>query len=77
MNLRILKARKSHYEAQELEVIERSPIEVELPEGFQLYGGAKWLTIGYEHQLRIKEEQVKEAFYGILKWIDSCHFVVQ
>ncbi len=30
-------------------------MEVKVPEGFQLYGGAKWLTIGYENQLQIKE----------------------
>jgi tRNA/tmRNA/rRNA uracil-C5-methylase (TrmA/RlmC/RlmD family) len=38
-----------------------------------MYGGAKWLMIGYEDQLRIKEEQVKEAFYPILKWLSFCH----
>lgn len=71
MNVRVLKAKKSHYEGQQLDVVKKSPIEVPLPEGFQLYGGAKWLTIGYEDQLKIKEGQVKEAFYGILKWISE------
>ncbi len=55
MNVRVLKAKKSHYEAQQLDVVKKSPIEVPLPEGFQLYGGAKWLTIGYPDQLAIKE----------------------
>ena len=65
VNIRILKERKSHYEGQELDVVKKSPIEVPLPEGFQMYGGAKWLTIGYEDQLRIKEWQIHEAFHHL------------
>lgn len=71
MDLRILKAKKSHYEAQELRIVKKSPMEVPLPDGFQMYGGAKWLTIGYEDQLNIKTEQVKESFYHIEKWISD------
>lgn len=71
IDVRILKARKSHYEGQELRVRKKSPMEVDIPEGFQLYGGAKWLTIGYDDQLKIKEWQVWEAFYGILKWLNT------
>lgn len=55
VNIRVLKAKKSHYEGQQLDVVKQSPMEVKLPEGFQLYGGAKWLTIRYEDQLKIKE----------------------
>lgn len=51
--------------------MKKSPIEKDLEPGHQLYGGAKWLTIGYEDQLKIKDEQVKEAFYSILKYLDS------
>jgi tRNA/tmRNA/rRNA uracil-C5-methylase (TrmA/RlmC/RlmD family) len=69
VNLRILKSKKSHLEAQQLEVVKKSPIEKELEPGHQLYGGAKWLTIGYEDQLKIKEEQIQEAFYSILKFL--------
>jgi tRNA/tmRNA/rRNA uracil-C5-methylase (TrmA/RlmC/RlmD family) len=36
-----------------------------------MYGGAKWLTIGYDDQLKIKEGQVREAFYHILKYISE------
>lgn len=71
MDLRILKAKKSHYEAQELRIVKKSPMEVPLPDGFQMYGGAKWLTIGYEDQLNIKTEQVKESFHHIEKWINE------
>lgn len=28
-----------------------------------MYGGAKWLTIGYTDQLDIKSDQVREAFH--------------
>jgi tRNA/tmRNA/rRNA uracil-C5-methylase (TrmA/RlmC/RlmD family) len=71
VNVRILKERKSHYEGQELDVVKRSSIEIPLKEGFQMYGGAKWLTIGYEDQLKIKEGQVREAFYHILKYFSE------
>lgn len=50
----------------------KSPLEQELPAHFQVYGGCKWLPIAYEEQLRIKEEQVREAFHYIEKyWNDS------
>ena len=65
MNVRILRERKSHYEGQELDVVKKSPIEVPLPQGFQMYGGAKWLTIGYPDQLEIKAGQVREAFHHL------------
>lgn len=70
VNLRILKSKKSHIEAQQLDVVKKSTIEKELLPWHQLYGGAKWLTIGYEDQLKIKEEQVKEAFFPILKFLE-------
>jgi tRNA/tmRNA/rRNA uracil-C5-methylase (TrmA/RlmC/RlmD family) len=65
VNVRVLKERKSHYEGQELDVVKRSPLEVALTPPHQLYGGAKWLTIGYADQLRIKEGQIREAFHHI------------
>jgi 23S rRNA (uracil1939-C5)-methyltransferase len=69
VNIRILKARKSHYEGQQLDVIQKSPLEIPLPEGFQMYGWAKWLTIGYENQLSIKSEQVREAFHHLREYV--------
>lgn len=63
VNVRVLKARKSHYEGQQLDVVKKSPIEIPLPDWFQMYGGAKWLTIGYTDQLDIKSDQVREAFH--------------
>lgn len=74
MDLRILKSKKSHYEAQELRVVKKSPLEVPLPEGFQMYGGAKWLTIGYADQLKIKSEQVFEAFHHLSDYTTKTVF---
>ena len=48
--------------------MKRSPIEISLPDGFQMYGGAKWLTIGYSDQLAIKSEQIREAFYHLREY---------
>lgn len=61
VNLRVLKSRSNHLEAQLLDVVKPSPLEVELPSHYQVYGGCKWLPIGYEDQLRIKTEQVAEC----------------
>lgn len=55
VNLRILKSKKHHIEAQVLDTVKKSPLETELPAHFQVYGGAKWLPIRYEDQLKIKE----------------------
>jgi tRNA/tmRNA/rRNA uracil-C5-methylase (TrmA/RlmC/RlmD family) len=52
-------------------VVKKSPIEVPLPDGFQMYGGAKWLTIDYAEQLRIKSGQIGEALYYLLKNIET------
>ncbi len=78
VNIRILKERKSHYEGQQLDVIQKSPIEVPLPEGFQMYGGAKWLTIRYADQLRIKSDQVREAFHYLrdFTWETEWHPII-
>ncbi len=45
----------------------KSPLEKEIPENWQLYGGCKWLPIPYEEQLKIKSEQVEEAFRDLKK----------
>lgn len=45
-----------------LRVVKKSPLEVELPRNFQLYGGCRWLPIPHEKQLEIKEQQIKEVF---------------
>ncbi len=46
---------------------QKSPLEREIPEKWQLYGGCKWLPIPYEEQLKIKSTQVQEAFHNLQK----------
>lgn len=70
VNLRVLKSKKRFIEAQILDTVKKSPLEQELPAHFQIYGGCKWLPIAYEDQLRIKSEQIREAFHSLEKyWI--------
>jgi 23S rRNA (uracil1939-C5)-methyltransferase len=71
VNLRILKARTRYFEAQIVDTVKKSPLEQDLPAHYQVYGGCKWLPIAYPEQLRIKEEQVSEAFHSIKKYWDS------
>lgn len=68
VNLRILKVRKTYFEAQLLDNVKKSPLEQDLPAHYQVYGGCKWLPIAYEEQLKIKTEQVREAFHNIEKY---------
>ena len=65
VNLRILKTKKNHIEAQIFQTIKKSPLEKEIPSEWQLYGGCKWLPIPYEKQLEIKNQQIHEAFYPL------------
>lgn len=65
VKIRVLKVKKNHIEAQVVETMKKSPIEQEIPENWQLYGGAKWLPIPYEEQLKIKEQQITEAFFHL------------
>lgn len=74
--MRVLKSRKGHIEGQVVDVLEKSPLEQDLPDHFQVYGGCKWLPIRYEEQLRIKEEQVRECFSGLQSkgYLDQAEF---
>lgn len=68
VNLRLLKKRKNYFETQIVDTIKKSPIEVEHPTNkYGMSGGWKWINIPYEEQLKIKEEQVKEALFNIEK----------
>lgn len=75
VNLRILKSKKNHLEAQILQTVKRSPLEQDIPSEWQLYGGCKWLPIPYSKQLEIKNEQIHEAFYPILKKLSEHEFL--
>jgi 23S rRNA (uracil1939-C5)-methyltransferase len=76
VNLRILKARNSYYEAQLMDTVKKSPLEQDLPAHYQVYGGCKWLPIAYPEQLRIKSEQVRESFHNIEKYWDASKRIV-
>lgn len=54
--------------------MKKSPIEREIPDKWQEYGGAKWLSIPYEEQLKIKESQIKEAFYPLKNYTENTNF---
>ena len=62
VDLRVVREKKDYIEAQILQTVERSPLETDLPAHYQVYGGCRWLPIRYADQLRIKEEQVRDAF---------------
>ena len=58
--LRVSKARNGKAEGRLLEVLEKSPLETEPPcSHFGLCGGCTYLSLPYEEQLKIKEEQVR------------------
>lgn len=72
VDVRVLKNRSNRIESQLLRVVKKSPIEADLPEHFQVYGGCRWLPIPYEKQLEIKEQQTKEVFIhhpDMVEWV--------
>ena len=58
----INKVRKGKGEGRLLEVLEKSPLEMEQApcEHFGICGGCTFLSLGYDKQLELKEKQVKE-----------------
>ncbi len=61
-NLRVLKKKKSFLDTQIVDIIKKSDIEIEHPTNkYGMSGGWKWINIPYKEQLKIKENQVKEA----------------
>jgi 23S rRNA (uracil1939-C5)-methyltransferase len=77
VNLRVLKVKKGYFEAQIIDTVKKSPLERELPAHYQVYGGCKWLPIAYEEQLKIKEEQVREAFHHVEKYWNNSSTSLQ
>lgn len=61
-NLRVLKKKKSFLDTQIVDIVKKSPIEIDNPTNkYWMSGGWKWINIPYEEQLKIKEEQIKES----------------
>jgi 23S rRNA (uracil1939-C5)-methyltransferase len=76
VNLRLLKKRKKYFETQIVDTLKKSPIEVEHPTNkYGMSGGWKWINIPYEEQLKIKEEQVKEALFNVEKKHGDLHYL--
>jgi len=66
VNLRVLKSKKDYLETQVLDIIQKSPIEKIHPNNpYWINWWCKRVNIPYEEQLKIKENQVKEAFFHI------------
>ena len=76
VNLRVLKKKKRFIETQIIEIIQKSPIEKIHPKNIYWESwGWKWINIPYEEQLKIKQEQVKEAFNVIEKKFWTQNFL--
>lgn len=66
IRLGISKVRNGKAEGRLLEVLEKSPLETAAPcSHFGVCGGCTYLSLPYEEQLRVKEEQVKRL-------LDAC-----
>lgn len=74
VSCRIQKARKGKAEGRLLEVLEKSPLETEnrCPH-FGICGGCVYISLPYEEQLRIKEEQVKRLLAPVLGKQESSY----
>ena len=67
IKLSVNKVRKGKAEGRLIEVMEKSPLETGLPcSHFGVCGGCTYLSLPYEEQLKIKEEQVKRLLDGVL-----------
>lgn len=72
----IQKKRKGKCEARLLEVLEKSPLELEKAScsHFGLCGGCVYQNLDYEQQIRLKESQVKEMLFPVVKSADHTWF---
>lgn len=65
--LGVNKVRKGKAEGRLIEVLEKSPLETGEPcSHFGVCGGCTYLSLPYEEQLKIKEQQVKKLLDGVL-----------
>ncbi len=67
ISLCVNKQKRGKAEGRLLEVLEKSPLETGSPcSRFGLCGGCTYLSLGYEEQAKIKEEQVKKLLDHVL-----------
>ena len=75
-NLRVLKKKKSFLDTQIVDIVKKSNIEIEHPSNkYWMSGWWKWINIPYEEQLKIKEEQVKEALNIVEQKQENLNFL--
>jgi tRNA/tmRNA/rRNA uracil-C5-methylase (TrmA/RlmC/RlmD family) len=68
VSFRVNKTRNGKAEAKLIEVIDKSPLETRQPcSHFGVCGGCAYLSLPYEDQLRIKEEQVRKLLERALR----------
>ena len=68
VSIRILKTKHGNPEGRLLEVLQKSPVEVDSDcPHFEVCGGCSYRTLPYEEQLRLKEQQVKELLSPVLE----------
>lgn len=59
VNARVKKAKSKYYEAETIELLEKSPYRVEPRcQHFGVCGGCKWQNLSYEQQLQFKQDEV-------------------
>lgn len=76
VNVKILKNRKNHSEAQIVDVVSYPDYKLEqICKQDNVCWWARWQVIPYEKQLEIKQEQVKEAFFHLEKYQNEIDFL--
>jgi 23S rRNA (uracil1939-C5)-methyltransferase len=78
-DLRVLKSKRNFIETQIFEVVKKSPLEKKHPTNvYGMSGGWKRIDIDYSEQLKIKWDQVREAFFHLEKLQkDVCFDVIE
>lgn len=75
VNLKVLRKNKNYIETQICEILQKSPIEkINENNIYGMSGAWKWINIPYKEQLKIKENQVKEAFKPLEKYDERLKF---
>lgn len=72
IKVKILKKKKDFCEWQAMQVLQKSPLETG---NYQVFPGAPWINIDYTHQLQIKDNQLKEAFFHLKKYQENIEFL--
>ncbi len=75
VDLKVIKKRTGYVMTQIVNTIKKSPIEKKHPNNpWGETGWCKWVNIPYEHQLKIKDDQIKESFFHLEKYQKNIAF---